>query len=148
MSTDPTSVELNDSKCQKGQVNQQPPIPYAASKSSLLMLTTRETVKMKMPEAEGEHKQAILGDRAGTRKNMWSTLCPSTISYLLEKKGYMADLADAAKAVLKAGMTLKKYLKVTKVENDPAKAIRLTEVKEPKSLRAPSRALPMTSSAS
>jgi hypothetical protein len=71
MSTDSTSVELNDSKCQKGQVNQQPPIPYAASKSSLLMMTTRETaVKMKTLEAEGEHKQAILGDRAGTRKNM------------------------------------------------------------------------------
>ncbi len=33
---------------------------------------------------------------------------------LLEKKGYGALLADAAKAVLKAGMTLKKYLKVPK----------------------------------
>jgi uncharacterized Fe-S center protein len=48
---------------------------------------------------------------------------------LLEKKGYRALLADAAKAVLKAGMTLKKYLKVPKGENDPSKATRLTEVK-------------------
>jgi hypothetical protein len=47
----------------------------------------------------------------------------------LEKKGYGADLAEAAKAVLKAGMTLKKYLKVPKGENDPAKATRLTQVK-------------------
>ena len=62
MSTNPTSVELNDSKCQKGQVNQQPPIPYAASKSSLLMMTTRETVRIKTQE--GVHKQAILGDGA------------------------------------------------------------------------------------
>ena len=28
MSTIPTSVELNDSECEKGQVTQQPPIPY------------------------------------------------------------------------------------------------------------------------
>jgi hypothetical protein len=48
---------------------------------------------------------------------------------LLEKKEYGALLADAAKAVLKAGMTLKKYLKVPKGENDPAKATRLTKVK-------------------
>jgi hypothetical protein len=62
MSTNPTSVELNDSKCEKGQVIQRPPIPYTASKSGLLMMTTRGTVKMKIQE--GEHKQAILGNRA------------------------------------------------------------------------------------
>ena len=53
-------MELNDSECEKGQVTQQPPIPYAASKSSLLMMTSRETIKMKTPE--GEHKQAVLGN--------------------------------------------------------------------------------------
>jgi len=62
MSTNPTPVELNDSKFKKGQVTQQSPIPYAASKSSLLMMTTRETVKLKT--LEGENNQAILGNGA------------------------------------------------------------------------------------
>ena len=48
---------------------------------------------------------------------------------LMEKKGHGADLTDAAKAVLKAGLILKKHIKVPKEEKDPAKAIRLTEVK-------------------
>ena len=60
MSINPTSMELNDSECEKGQVTQKPPIPYAASKSSLLMMTSRETIKMKTPEEE--HKQAVLGN--------------------------------------------------------------------------------------
>jgi hypothetical protein len=47
MSSNPKSMELNDSECKKGQVTQQPPIPYAVSKSSLLMMTTRETIKLK-----------------------------------------------------------------------------------------------------
>jgi hypothetical protein len=52
---------LNDTKCKKGQVlTQQPPIPYAASKNSLLMMTTRKTINMKTPE--GESKQAVLGN--------------------------------------------------------------------------------------
>ena len=123
-STIPTSVELNDSECKKDQVSQQPPIPYATSKSSLLMMTTRETVKMKTPE--GEHKQAILGYGADEEEYVKHLM---SFDRLLEKKGYKSDLADAAKAVLKAGMTLKKYLKVPKGGNDADIAARLTEVK-------------------
>jgi len=62
MSTNPTSSKLNDSECEKGQVTQRPPIPYAGSKNGLLLSTTRETIKIKMPE--GESKQAILGGGA------------------------------------------------------------------------------------
>ena len=124
MSTILTSVELNDFECEKGQVTQRPPILYAASKSSLLMMTTRESVKMKMPE--GEHKQAILGNGADGEEYVKHLMSSDG---LLEKKGFGSDLADAAKAFLKAGMTLKKYLKVPKGENDADKATRLTEVK-------------------
>ena len=48
-----------------------------------------------------------------------------SVGRFMEKKGYGADLADAAKAVLKVGLTLKKHSKVPKVEKDPAKAKRL-----------------------
>jgi hypothetical protein len=125
MSTIPTSIELNDSECEKGQVTQQPPIPYAASKAGLLMMTTRGTVNMKMPE--GEHKQAILGngvDREEYVKHLMAFDC------ILEKKGYASDLVDAAKAVLKVSLTLNKHSKVPKGEEDPDKALRLTEVKK------------------
>ncbi len=88
------------------------------------MMTTRETVKMKTPE--GEHKQAILGDGADDEEYVKHLM---SFDRLLEKKGYESDLADAAKAVLKAGMTLKKYLKVPKWENDADIVARLTEVK-------------------
>jgi hypothetical protein len=58
MSTNPMSVELNDSEYEKGQVTQQPLIPYAASKSSLLMMTTRKTVKMKTPFTNSWRRRA------------------------------------------------------------------------------------------
>jgi len=122
------SVELNDSECEKGQVTQRPPIPYAASKSSLLMMTTRKTVKMKkMPE--GEHKQAILGDEADAEEYVKHLM---SFDRLMEKKGYGANLESAANAVLKAGLTLKKHSKVPKGEKDPAKAKRLAVVKAAK----------------
>ena len=121
MSTNPMSVELNDSECEKVQVTQQPPIPYAASKAGLLMMTTRGTVKMKTPE--GEHKQAILGNGADGEEYVKHLMY---FDRHMEKKEYRADLADAAKAVLKAGMTLKKHTKVPKEENDLDKAIGLT----------------------
>jgi hypothetical protein len=88
------------------------------------MMTPRGTVKMKTPE--GEHKQAILGDGADGEEYVKHLM---SFHRLMEKKGYRADLADAAKAVLKMGLTLKKHSKVPKEEDDPDKAIRLTKVK-------------------
>ena len=118
------SVKLNDSECKKGHVTQQPPILYAVSKAGLVMITTSGTVKIKM--TEGEHKQAILGDGADGEeyiKHLMSFDC------LMGKKEYRADLAEAANAVLKASLTLKKYSKVPKGESDPDKAVRLIGVK-------------------
>jgi hypothetical protein len=79
---------------------------------------------MKLPV--GEHNQPILGDGADTEEYLKHIM---SFDRLQEKKGYGADLADAAKAVLKAGMTLKKHLKAPKGENDPTKAKRLAKVK-------------------
>jgi len=120
MSSILTSVELNDSECERGHVTQRPPIPYAISKAGLVMMTTRGTVKIKM--TEGEHKHAILGDGADGEEYIKHLM---SFDHLMEKKEYWADLAEAAKADLKASLTLKKHSKVPKGECDPDKAVRL-----------------------
>jgi hypothetical protein len=117
-------MELNESECEKGHVTERPPIPYAISKAGLLMMTTRGTVKIKM--TEGEHKQAILGNRADREEYIKHLMA---FDHLMEKKDHKADLAEAAWAVLKASLTLKKHAKVPKGESDPEKAARLIEVK-------------------
>ncbi len=124
MSSIPTSLELNDSECEKGHVTKRPPIPYAVSKAGLLMMTTWGTLKIKT--TEGEHKQAILGDGADGEEYIKHLMA---FGRLMEKKEHKADLAEAARAVLKASMTLKKHTKVPKGESDPQKAARLIEVK-------------------
>ena len=124
MSSIPTSIELNDSECEKGHVTQRPPIPYAVSEVGLLMMTTRGTVKIKM--TEGEHNQAILGNGADGEEYIKHLMA---FDRLMEKKEHKADLAEAARAVLKASLTLKKHAKVPKRESDPEKAARLIEVK-------------------
>jgi hypothetical protein len=68
MSSTPTSYELSNADCKKGQVTQGLPIPYAVSKNGLLVSTLRETVKIKMPE--GESKQSLLGNGADGEEYM------------------------------------------------------------------------------
>ena len=98
---------------------------------------------------EGEHKQAILGNGADGEEYIKHLM---SFNRLMEEKEHRADLAEAAKAVLKVSLTLKKHSKVPKGESDPSKAVRLIKVKaaelsslQPRSPRAPSCALPMTS---
>ncbi len=90
------------------------------------MMTTRGTVKMKMPE--GEHKQTILGDGVDGEEYIKHLM---SFDRIMEKKEYRADLAEAAKIVLKESLTLKKHYKVPKGEEDADKdkALRLTKVK-------------------
>ena len=71
------------------------------------MMTTRGTVKIKT--LEGEHKQTILGDGADGEEYIKHLM---SFDHLMEKKEHSADLAEAAKAVLKASLTLKKHAKV------------------------------------
>jgi hypothetical protein len=127
MSSNLMSPELNDTECEKGQITQRPPVPYAVSNSGLLMMTTRETIKIKTPE--GERKQAVLGDGADAEEYVKHLMA---FDQFMEKKGHRADLEKAAKAVLSKGLTLKKHSKVPKGEKDPAKAERLTKVKAAK----------------
>ncbi len=88
------------------------------------MMTTRGTVKIKT--TEGEHKQAILGDGVDGEEYIKHLMA---FDCLKEKKEHKADLAEAARAVLKAILTLKKHTKVPKGESDPEEAARLIKVK-------------------
>jgi hypothetical protein len=124
MSSPPTSHELSNAECKKGQVTQGPPIPYAVSKNGLLLSTSRETIKIKMPE--GESKQTLLGNRADGEEYAKHLM---SLSQFMEKKGYKADLEAASKVTLSVTTALKKHVKAQTGEKDPAKAKRLTKVK-------------------
>ncbi len=124
MSSTPTSYELSDTDCKKGHVTQQPPIPYAVSKNDLLMSTSRETVKIKMPE--GEFKQSLLGNGADGEEYVEHLM---SFFHFMEKKGYKADLEVASKVTLGMTTALKKLAKAQHGEKDPSKAKRLTRVK-------------------
>ncbi len=53
MSSAATS-KLNNADCEKGHVSQWPPISYATSKDEASIKASRETIKMKTPEARGQ----------------------------------------------------------------------------------------------
>jgi hypothetical protein len=127
MSSTPTSYELSDTDCKKGQVTQRPPILYAVSKNGLLMSTSGETVKIKTPK--GESKQSLLGDGADGEEYMKHLM---SFFQFMEKKGYEKDLEAAAKVTLSATTALKKLAKAQHGEKDPAKAKRLIRVEAAK----------------
>ncbi len=103
MSSTPTSYELNDADCKKGQVTQQSPIPYTVSKNGLLVSTLRETIKIKTPERES--KQTLLGDGADGEDYVKPLM---SFTQFMEKKGYKADLKAASKVTLSTTAALKK----------------------------------------
>ncbi len=92
MSSTPTSYELSNADCEKGQVTQWPPNPYAVSKNGLLISTLGETIKIKTPE--GEFKQSLLGNGADGEEYVKHLM---SFARFMEKKGYEADLKAASK---------------------------------------------------
>jgi hypothetical protein len=126
MSSTPTSHELSNADCKKGQVTQRPPIPYAVTKNGLHLSTSQETIKVKTPE--GESKQTLLGDGADREEYVKHLM---SFFRFMEKKGYKADL-EAAANTLSATKALKKLAKAQTGEKDPAKAKRLTKVEAAK----------------
>ncbi len=103
MSSTPTSYELSDADCEKGQVTQQPLIPYAVSKNGLLVSTSQETIEIKTPE--GESKQSLLGNGADKEEYVKH---PMYFARFMEKKGYRADLKATSKVTLSATTALKR----------------------------------------
>ncbi len=111
------SYELSKADCEKGQVTQRPPIPYAVSKNVLLVSTLQETVKIKMPK--GESKQTLLSDGADGEEYVKHLM---SFFQFMEKKGYEKDLEATAKVTLSTITALKKLAKAQAGEKDPAKA--------------------------
>jgi len=126
ISSNPTASELNYADCKKGQVTQQPPIPYGTSNDGLLLIlsTTRDTIKLKT--LEGEFKQALLSDRVQGEEDV------KHLARHLEKTGVEGDLDTATNAVLSMTLSLRKLLNAPKKEKEDAKAKRLIEVKAAK----------------
>jgi hypothetical protein len=127
MSSTPTSHELSNTECEKGQVTQWHPIPYAVSKNGLLVSTLQETIKIKTPK--GESKQTLLGNGVDGEEYVKHLM---SFFRFMEKKGYEVDLKVAAKVTLSATTALKKLAKAQTGEKDPAKAKRLTKVEAAK----------------
>jgi hypothetical protein len=127
MSSIPTSYKLSNADCEKGQVTQGSPIPYAVSKNGLFMSTLRETIKIKIPEEES--KQNLLGVRADGEEYV---KCLMSFLRFMEKNGYKADLKAAFKVTLGGTTALKKLAKAQHGEKDPAKSKRLIRVKAAK----------------
>ncbi len=86
--------ELSNADCEKGQVTQRPPLPYAVSKNGLLVSTLQETVKIKTPK--GESKQSLLGNEADGEEYVKHLM---SFAQFMEKKGYVADLEAASKVL-------------------------------------------------
>ncbi len=127
MSSTPTSHELSDAECKKGQVTQRPPIPYAVSKNGLLVSTLQEIFKIKM--SEGESKQTLLGNGADGEEYVKHLM---SFFQFMEKKGYEKNLEAAAKVTLSMTTALKKLVKAQTGEKYPAKAKTLTKVEAAK----------------
>jgi hypothetical protein len=100
------SYKLSDADCKKGHVNQWPPIPYAVSKNGLLVSTSQETLKIKIPK--GESKQSCLGNIADGEEYVKHLM---SFFHFMKKKGYEADLKKASKVTLSATTALKKLAK-------------------------------------
>jgi len=64
-------TDLSDQECEKGQLTQRPPIPYATFKAETILKASRETVKIKTPE--GEVTMAVLGERPGVEEYIRSS---------------------------------------------------------------------------
>jgi hypothetical protein len=127
MSSTPTSYELSDADCEKGQVTQWLSILYAVSKNGLLISTLQETIKVKTPK--GESKQTLLGNGVDGEEYVKHLM---SYTQFMEKKGYVADLKATAKVTLSASTALKKLAKAQTGEKNPTKSKRLTKVEAAK----------------
>jgi len=88
-------TELTDQECEKGQLTQRPPIPYATPKAETILKASRETVKMKT--SEGEVKMAVLGDNPGPEEYLYHL---NSFLRMLSRKKWDDEMTKLTKAVL------------------------------------------------
>jgi hypothetical protein len=120
MSSIPTT-ELSDQECEKGQLTQRPPIPYATSKAETILKASRETVKMKTPE--GEVKMAVLGDSPGTEEYLQHL---NAFLQMLARKKCEDELTKLSKAVVTITALVRKLARTPSKETEPDTSKRIT----------------------
>ncbi len=106
-------TELTDQDCEKGQLTQRPPIPYATPKAETTMKASRETFKLKT--AEGEVKVAVLGDSPGPEEYLQHI---NSFLRNLSRKKMDAKMTKSIKAVLLATASIRKFAKIPINETD------------------------------
>jgi len=104
-------TKLTDQECEKGQLTQRPPIPYATPKAETSLKASRETVKMKT--SEGEDKMAVLGDNPGPEEYLQHL---NSFLRILSRKKWDDEMTKLTKAVTVATALARKLEKVPKVE--------------------------------
>jgi len=113
MSSTPTT-NLSDQECEKGQLTQRPPIPYATSKAETILKASRETVKMKIPE--GEVKMAVLGDSLGAEEYLQHL---NAFLRMLVRKKCEDEVTKLSKAVVITKSLVKKLMRIPSEETEP-----------------------------
>ena len=119
MSSTPLT-ELTDQECEKGQLTQRPPIPYATPKAETILKASRETIKMKT--SEGEVKTAVLGDNPGAEEYLQHL---NSFLRMLSRKKWDDEMTKLTKAVSTAAALVRKLEKVPKGESAAQTANRL-----------------------
>jgi len=113
--------ELNNAECEKGQLTQRPPIPYATSKAETILKASRETVKMKTPE--GEVKMAVLGDSPGTEEYFQHL---NAFLRMLARKKYKDEMTKLSKAVVSITALVRRLARTPSDEKEPDTSKRLS----------------------
>jgi len=108
-------------ECEKGQLTQWPPIPYAISKAETILKASRETVKMKTPE--GEVKMAVLGDSPGTEEYLQHL---NAFQRMLSRKKLDDIMTKWTKAVVIATTLVRKLTRIPNEETEPQTSKRLS----------------------
>ena len=100
-------TELTDQDCEKGQLTQRPPIPYATPKAETAMKASRETFKLKT--AEGEVKVAVLGDSPGPEEYLQHI---NSFLRNLSRKKWDVKMTKSIRAVQLATASMTKFARV------------------------------------
>jgi len=120
MSSIPTT-KLSDQECEKEQLTQWPPIPYATSKAEAILKASRETIKMKTQE--GEVKMAVLGDSPGPEEYLQHL---NAFLQMLTRKKCEDELTKLSKAVITITAIVRKLARTPSEETEPDTSKRLS----------------------
>jgi len=110
-------TELIDQECEKGQLTQRPPIPYATPKAETILKASRETVKMKT--SEGEVKMAVLGDNPGPEEYLQEHLNSFLRMLSISRKKWDDEMSKLTKAVQTITARVRKLARTPNEETEP-----------------------------